>query len=280
MEIQANGQRTFRYPNGNVMMTGTYVNGKKHGRFTYHDINGYEIASILYVNDVPEGDATFSYNHSQLVSYKCSNGGLTGSTEYLDGRKFAVYNYGDVNVAVDGSNGGPPPVGSLYHAVDLIAPAERFPGTLWTYVENEYYIDDNGERKSVPVWLREANFSQGPYIYDGHFEEWMVNGMYLFVEGSYSRLPNNTKESKIHGPQSTRRENSTALFEATYEYGKKTGTIVYSNKDGQIWKSVNISKTINKIYDDGFYNVLKSYKDGKINYTFDTTNSAHLTKLK
>lgn len=276
MEIQANGYVTYYHSNGNKMFEGEFRNGVKIGKFKYYDLNGKLVTEITYSDDAITGDVNCFNNKGQLtVKYDYSGGSIQGSTEYLNEVRYGEYRYGGATDYEISGAGSPPPINTIFHAFDDKHPSEIFPGTLWTFLENSYKVDDTGVTKPVSLWLREPNVSRGPYIYVGEFTEYRNDGT-LFRSGSYVRSDDESGSS-IHGTLNTYRENgSILLFKGEYNKGVKTNKLEYYDTLNRVWKSVNIGDGT-KLYNDGYYVVFDVFDNGKITYTFDQTNSAHLT---
>lgn len=275
MKITPNGYMTLFHANGNKMLEGEFKDGDKVGVFKYYDLNGNLVSEINYADDAVSGNINCYNDRGDItVIYNYDGGSIQGSVEFLNQVKVGEYSYvGEYDFIGDSKA---PPINTLYHAFDDKHPSEIFPGTLWTFVENSFKVDESGNIKPVSIWLREPNISRGPFIYNGPFSEYRSNGT-LFRQGTYVR---DGKTSNIDGYLTTfRPDGRTMLFKGKYDNGVKIDKLEYYDSLNRIWKSVVIGSGT-QLYLNGIYRVYDSFDNGDITYSFDKTNSAHLNILK
>lgn len=280
-EFRPNGTKVFYWPNGNKRLEGTFEKGEKVGEFKFYNEDGSLNSTISYKNDVPNGNAIRYYNTKPVMKYNYSDGTLQGSLEYISDVLIGEYSYSDALIYPDPDAPEPPPIGTLYHSYNGKHPGEIFKGTLWSYVENSYEVDNNGNSVPVDVWLREPNGGRGPFVYNGAFKEYRASNGKLLRTGSYYRKikPGSASESYLHGPEVLYRENGSTIYKGKWDIGVKIEKVEFLDSKDRVWKAVNL--TADSKYKDGSYNILDIWLKGAINYTFDpVTQVASLKMVK
>lgn len=275
-----NGRKTFYWDNGNKRLEGEFRDGVRVGVFNIYNYDGTINQTIKYSNDLIHGECDRFYKGKICMKYEYSTGTLVSSMEYLNSILIGEYGYGDALVFGDQNGPTPPPIGTILHATDGKHPGEVFKGTLWTFVENSFKTDENGQTKPVAVWLREPNGGKGPYIYIGDFKEYYSSGNIL-RKGSYNRIIQSGKGSisVLNGPETIWRDGGAMIYHVTWNNGLKTGFIEFKDDKERVWKKVRLDEA--EKYIDGIYNVFDIGMDGDITYVFDpTTQSASVKILK
>lgn len=270
------GKKTMYWENGNKRMECTFLNGKKVGEAIIYNEDGVKVQTINYSNGFMEGTNTRYKDNKVISEYVYSSGTLTSNKEYLNNILVGEYRYEDKFVFVDSDSLQPPPVGSIYHAVDGKHPSEVYKGTLWTFIENSYLTDGD---QPVAVWLREPNGGKGPYIYVGPFTEYYSDGSKLRV-GSYTRIiQGNDATSILDGSETLYRKGGVEIYNANWNNGKKVGRILFKDDKGREWKRVNIDD--DEKYTDGIYRIWDiGYDDKVLEYNFDANTQVATLKLQ
>lgn len=275
-DLKPNGYKVFYYPNGNKMMEGNFKNGFKDGQFIFYNLDGKKTLTCFY-NDgtIDKTVECFNSSEKKTVEYDYDSGSLHSSIEYLNEIIIGRYTYADANTVLNDSI---PPVNSIYHAYGNENPMELFPGTVWTYVENSYVINENGEEKPVNVWLREPNFSTGPYIYNGDFSEYRSETGSLLRTGTYVRNDNDYKESVLEKESLVFREDGvTRMFALEYKQGERVNSLNFFDNMDREWKEVKLK---NSKYTEGKYNIRDLGFRAEIKYLFDPQGNASLRFFK
>lgn len=199
------GLRTYYYEDGvTKRYEGNYSSGIKQGEFKYWDRNGQLRAVITYQDGIITGTPILYDTNGthQSVVYSFDLGILQDSVHYNNGNIIGVYNYEDKNRYDDPTQAAPPPVGTLWQGDASIGnPAEIFRNTVWTYVNNAFYIDDSGATKEVKVWLREpdstgGSSNYGPFLLMHDFTEMREDGSIL-DNGEYTRVLNDEVSTSV-----------------------------------------------------------------------------------
>lgn len=275
-----NGKKIMYWDNGKIKMEGEWQDGKRVGLFKLYDRGGNLVTTINYSNDLIHDEVNRYYEGDVTLKYIYNTGTLLRSDEYLNTLLVGTYGYGDAYIYTETDAVQPPPIGTLYHSYNGEHPAELFKGTLWTYVENEYFINDQGNEQAVDIWLREPNGGKGPYVYIGDFKEYYNSGK-LLRSGSYKRIVKDGEASisVLNGPESLYREDGSVVYQSKWENGLKTDFVKFGDKQSRMWKTVRLGNK--ELYETGTYNVFDIGMDGDINYVFDpVTQSATLKLLK
>lgn len=280
-DFTPNGHKIFYWPNGNKRMEGTWSDGRKTGTFTYYNEDGTINNTIEYTNDLANGECKRYLNNGVVMNYKYDSGSLLSSKEYVAGTLIGDYTYADALLSVDPDAPKPPEIGTLFHSYNGKHPSEIFQGTVWTYIENSYEIDDNGRKVPVDVWLREPDGGNGPYVYNGDFIEYRVSDGTKLRTGTYGRIFETGKKavSVLDGKEYLYRANGSLMYKGEWNNGAKIGTVEFYDEKNRVWKGINLNNSSK--YIDGYYNIMDIKLSGKISYTFDSnTQAAHLKLLK
>lgn len=278
-DFMPKGKKIYYWPNGNKRMEGQWESGKKNGEFIFYDQNGKVTQRLTYLNDILDGSVKKILNEKTVIDYSYEAGTLNGSKEYIGNTLIGVYGYSDALIYPDPDSPEPPPVGTIYHAYNGKSPAEIYKGTLWTYIENSFEIDDNGNKVPVDVWLREGNGGHGPYIYNGEFIEYRTTDGTMLRKGKYSRkiTSNAASSAVLHGEEYLYRSNGSPIYHAKWNMGDKVDKVEYYDNKSRIWKSVNLKTPTT--YSNGIYNIWDIGLDGNINYVFNPDTQVASLKL-
>lgn len=199
------GHRTYYYEDGvTKRYEGNYVNGVKQGEFTYYARDGKKRATIFYVDGIVTGNPRLYDvgNEHTSVMYTFDYGILTGSVHRNNNNIIGVYNYEDKNRFHDPDLPLPPPIGTMWHGDSTIDnPTEMFRGTVWSWIKNSYYIDDQGATRDVSIWIREPDSTgggtnYGPYLIMNDFTEMREDGATLNT-GKYVRKMNGDESTSV-----------------------------------------------------------------------------------
>ena len=199
------GHRTYYYDDGvTKRYEGNYVNGVKQGEFTYYARDGKKRATIFYVDGIVTGNPRLYDvgNEHTSVMYTFDYGILTGSVHRNNNNIIGVYNYEDKNRFHDPDLPLPPPIGTMWHGDSTIDnPTEMFRGTVWSWIKNSYYIDDQGATRDVSIWIREPDSTgggtnYGPYLIMNDFTEMREDGAALNT-GKYVRKMNGDESTSV-----------------------------------------------------------------------------------
>lgn len=272
------GKKTFYWPNGNKRLEGEWVDGLKTGEFKYYNEDGTLNQTITYNNNIPNGVAKRVLNDKTVMEYEYTDGTLMRSNEYINNVLIGTYGYSDALIYPDPDAPDPPPIGTLYHAFNGKHPGEIFKGTLWTYIENSFHVDNNGNQVPVDVWLREGSVGKGPYIYDGPFIEYRVSDGSVLRKGSYIRkiVPDQASTSLLNGDEYLYRENGSPMYHSVWRSGVKVSKVEYYDSKSRIWKAVTLGS--DSKYVDGFYDIFDLGVPRKIYYDYD--NKSQVAQLR
>lgn len=278
-EFKPNGHKVYKWSNGNKMIEGTWKDGFKHGEFTYYNQDGSINQIINYNMGLIVGEAHRYLNNKKVMTYKYDSNTLLSSKEYYNTTLIGEYSYSDALVFPDPDAPTPPPVGTLYHAYDGKHPGEIFKGTLWTYVENSFEVDANGNKRPVDVWLREASGGKGPYVYNGAFTEYRTTDGSKLRAGFYVRviIPDQPSISLLQGDEYLYRENGSTMYHGKWNKGIKIDKVEFSDNKDRIWKSINLNS--DSSYKDGIYNIWDIGLNGYLSYIFDPKSQVASLKL-
>lgn len=280
-EFSPNGHKVFYWSNGNKRMEGTFENGRKVGKFTCYNEDGTINTELNFDKDIVNGNTNRYIRGKLVMTYGYMDGTLINSVEYLNTVKIGEYSYTDALIYPDPTDSKAPPIGTIFHSYNGVHPAELYKGTLWTFVQTDFKVDENGQTNEVAVWLREPNGGKGPYIYDGPFKEYRSSNGALLRSGTYVRklVDGEASQSVLNGGEHLYRENGSRLYVANWDNGKKVDRIEFVDSKDRVWKAVNLDH--NSKYIDGIYNIWDIGLDGSITYDFDPlTQVAHLRLLK
>lgn len=271
-----NGFKTFYWPNGNIRMTGNWSDGRRTGEFKFYNEDGTLSNIINFSGDVLDGDVEKHLNSKVVMRYEYSDGTLQSSEEYVNNILMGEYGYSDALVYPDPDAPDPPPIGTLYHSYNGKHPGELFKGTLWTYVENSFEIDNNGNQVPVDIWLREPNGGRGPYVYNGNFLEYRISDGTILRKGSYIRkiIPGEASVSLLDGDEYLYRANGSTMYHGIWDQGSKVTKVEFFDEQNRVWKFINLNSDAS--YKDGYYSIWDIGLDGNIWYDFDkvTQNAA------
>lgn len=280
-DFSPNGHKVFYWENGNKRMEGTWEDGKRVGKFTFYNKDGSINIEVNFDKDVVNKDANRYARGKLVMTYGYADGTLINSTEYLNNTKIGEYSYTDALVYPDLNDPAAPPIGTIFHSYNGVHPAELYKGTLWTFIQTDYKIDENGKTNEVAVWLREPNGGKGPYIYDGLFKEYRSSNGALLRTGTYVRklIEGEASVSVLNGAEHLYRENGSRLYHANWSNGIKVDKVEFVDSKDRVWKSVKLDH--NSKYVEGTYDIWDIGLDGSITYDFDPlTQVAHLRLLK
>ena len=280
-DFSPNGHKVFYWENGNKRMEGTWEDGKRVGKFTFYNKDGSINIEVNFDKDVVNKDTNRYVRGKLVMTYGYADGTLINSTEYLNNTKIGEYSYTDALVYPDPNDPEAPPIGTIFHSYNGVHPAELYKGTLWTFVQTDYKIDENGKTNEVAVWLREPNGGRGPYIYEGQFKEYRSSNGSLLRSGSYVRklIEGEASISVLNGAEHLYRENGSRLYHANWSNGIKVDKVEFVDSKDRVWKSVKLDH--NSKYVEGTYDIWDIGLDGSITYDFDPlTQVAHLRLLK
>lgn len=280
-DFSPNGHKVFYWENGNKRMEGTWEDGKRVSKFTFYNKDGSINIEVNFDKDVVNKDTNRYVRGKLVMTYGYADGTLINSTEYLNNTKIGEYSYTDALVYPDPNDPEAPPIGTIFHSYNGVHPAELYKGTLWTFVQTDYKIDENGKTNEVAVWLREPNGGRGPYIYEGQFKEYRSSNGSLLRSGSYVRklIEGEASISVLNGAEHLYRENGSRLYHANWSNGIKVDKVEFVDSKDRVWKSVKLDH--NSKYVEGTYDIWDIGLDGSITYDFDPlTQVAHLRLLK
>lgn len=280
-DFSPNGHKVFYWENGNKRMEGTWEDGKRVGKFTFYNKDGSINIEVNFDKDIVNEDVNRYVRGKLVMTYGYADGTLINSTEYLNNTKIGEYSYTDALVYPDPNDPAAPPIGTIFHSYNGVHPAELYKGTLWTFIQTDYKIDENGKTNEVAVWLRESNGGKGPYIYDGPFKEYRSSNGALLRTGTYVRklIEGEASISVLNGAEHLYRENGSRLYHANWSNGIKVDKVEFVDSKDRVWKSVKLDH--NSKYVEGTYDIWDIGLDGSITYDFDPlTQVAHLRLLK
>ena len=285
-DFTPNGYKTFYWSNGNKRLEGNWVDGKKDGVFKYYNEDGTLNNTMEYSADMTQGESNRYYNGDKVMTYNYDSGSIVSSMEYLNNILVGEYSYSDAMIFIDPDAAEAPAVGTIFHSYDGKHPSEIYQGTIWTYVENSYELDINGQKVPVDIWLREPNGSGGgsgggSYIYNGPFSEYRATTGKKLRTGSYSMIAELGKKnvSVLHGFDMLYRPSGNVMYKGEWDMGVKVNKVEFYDSKDRLWKSITLGE--GSKYVDGFYNVMDTTINGKISYEFDSnTQAAHLTLQK
>lgn len=252
------GYRTYYYSDGvTKRYEGMFENGVKQGDFTYYSSDGKKRAIIHYVDGVVTGiPKLFDVGSEHMsVNYQFDFGILTSSVHYNNNNIIGVYNYEDKNRFHDPDLPFPPPVGTMWHGDSTIDnPTEMFRGTVWSWIKNAFYIDDDGVTKEVSVWLREpdstgGSSNYGPFLLMNEFTEMRENGATLNTGKYVRKIENEISSSVIDGIENGWDEaTSLPIINIHWDMGDEVKVEVLELKNTtiqtqRVWQTVFIENT-------------------------------------
>lgn len=293
------GHRTYYYPDGiTKRYEGTYQNGVKQGEFTYYSSDGKKRAVITYADGIVTGTPKlFDVNSEhRSVVYEFDFGTLTGSVHYNNNNIIGVYNYEDKNRFHDPDLPLPPPVGTMWHADSTIEnPAEMFRGTVWSWIKNSFYIDDDGFTRDVSVWIREpdstgGSSNYGPFLLMNEFTEMREDGTTLDTGIYVRKTVNDESTSVIDGVENAwDHKTSLPIINCHWDMGSEIKVEVLELNDvtiqnQRVWQNILISNnkaTTGWIATYDIRQDIHTVITPTFNYTFDpNTQVASIVQYK
>lgn len=293
------GLRTYYYSDGvTKRYEGRFVNGVKQGDFKYWTSTGELRAVVTYIDGIVTGSPKlFDVGSSHLSSvYEFDLGILKSSVHYNNSNTIATFNYEDKNRYNDPELPAPPPVGTMWHAETSIEnPAEMFRGTVWSYIKNSFYIDDDGVTRNMTVWVREPDSAgggsnYGPFLLMNEFTEMREDGSTL-NNGQYERLITNDVSTSVVDGNEVLWDHDTGMiiWKSHWDMGKQTQVelLQLSAKnimDQRTWQDVKIANdkaTTGWVAAYDIQQNIHSVLTPTFNYTFDSnTQVASVVQYK
>lgn len=233
------GNWKYFWPNGNLQMEVTYLNGKIHGFLKRYDENGNFVS-------------VEKYNHDQLVTD-------AKETKQLD-RKVAYHSNGQPSIIATYYKGVPE---GFRREFDEDGNVVRSYGYEDGWMRYEGVLDMNGKRQGLwKEYYRTGELrSQGKYVNSNPVGQWK----YYFTDKTVEIIGSFDQKGRKTGDWLWFYANGDTMISAHYEAGELDGEYVEYDEQGRVVSKGNYLEGTEDgqwIYYNGEYSEKGSYYDG------------------